>query len=138
MRARCLLPLLIGLLLGADAAKDDAKKDQEKMVGTWIIASVQQDGKAVDDAKGLKLEITAAKMTYDGRAYPYKLDASVKPKLLDVTMDKDEVAECIYELDGDTLKLCIHLPSGVKQRPTEFASKQGSQDIFVVLERQKK
>jgi uncharacterized protein (TIGR03067 family) len=137
MQVRYLTPLVVCLLLGADA-KDDAKKDQEKMVGTWVIVSAEDDGKAVDDIKGQKLEITADKISYNGVGYPYKLDASVKPRMLDATMAKDEVAECIYEIDGDKLKLCIHLPGGVKARPTEFASKAGSKDIYVVLEREKK
>jgi uncharacterized protein (TIGR03067 family) len=136
MRARYLTLLTVGLLLGADAPKaDDAKKEMEKMKGTWVIASAEENGKPNDDAKGKKLEFTAGKIKLDDNSYPFKLDTSSKPKLIDVTVDK-EVAEGIYTWDGDKLKICIHLPTGgVKARPTEFTTKDGSGDVLVVLER---
>jgi prepilin-type N-terminal cleavage/methylation domain-containing protein len=57
---------LIGLLLptvqkvrAADKKDDAAKKDQEKLQGTWVVASAEQDGKPLDRIKGGKLTVPA-------------------------------------------------------------------------------
>jgi hypothetical protein len=42
----------------------------------------------------------------------------------------------IYELDGDTYKLCGDMQG--KSRPTEFAVKPGSGFVLEVLKREKK
>jgi uncharacterized protein (TIGR03067 family) len=70
--------------------------------------------------------------------FSYKLDPTTKPKSLDVSPvdgpDKGKFGAAIYDLDGDTLKLC--LPRGAtKERPTEFRSPQGSQHGYFVLKR---
>src|SRR5262249_47546588 len=68
----------------------------------------------------------------------FKLDPSKKPKSLDCThlvirMGKkiNETARCIYDLDGDTLKLCCRWPGG--DRPTEFTGKDT--DGFMTLKK---
>ena len=40
----------VGLFLGADAPKDDVKKDNEKLQGTWKGVTAQQGGELQDDA----------------------------------------------------------------------------------------
>ena len=37
--------ILVGLLLGPDAPKDDAKKDKENLQGTWKAVTVEAGGK---------------------------------------------------------------------------------------------
>jgi uncharacterized protein (TIGR03067 family) len=45
----------------------------------------------------------------------------------------------IYEIDGDTLKLCtIAITSPKKKRPEQFASPPGSDYRLAVLKREKK
>ena len=39
------------VLLGADAPKDDVKKDKEKLQGTWKAVAAQQRGESQDDAE---------------------------------------------------------------------------------------
>ena len=41
----------------------------------------------------------------------------------------------IYELTGDTYKVCFALPGG--ERPKEFASKPGSKTMLIVMKREK-
>ena len=69
-----------------------------------------------------------------------KLDPSKSPKTIDVTMtegpSKGTVMLGIYEIDGDTLKVCFD-PHG-KKRPTEFKSAPGSQTFVNVHKRVKK
>src|SRR5262245_30491979 len=55
MRAHVLAALAVGLLLGADAPKGDARKEKDKLQGTWKAATVEKRGEAKDDAEGHRL-----------------------------------------------------------------------------------
>jgi uncharacterized protein (TIGR03067 family) len=67
------------------------------------------------------------------QAATQKLDPSRSPKTLDVTvtegLNKGAVILGIYEISGDTLKVCFD-PEG-KKRPTEFKSASGSQTLVI-------
>jgi uncharacterized protein (TIGR03067 family) len=69
-----------------------------------------------------------------------KLDPSRSPKAVDVTvaegLNKGAAMLGIYEISGDTLKVCFD-PEG-KKRPTEFKSAPGSQTFVNVHKRVKK
>lgn len=62
-----------------------------------------------------------------------KLDPSKSPKTLDAKVtdvpNKGAVILGIYEISGDTLKVCFD-PEG-KKRPTEFKGVSGSQTLVV-------
>jgi uncharacterized protein (TIGR03067 family) len=139
----CLFTLLMaGFLLGAAGAKDDAKGDHEKIQGTWQVVSAEDSGrKAPDEAvKNIKWVITKDKITYkfDDKTtkWSYKLDATKKPKWIDLT-EGDHTTLGIYELEGDNLKICF--PEGRKgERSTAFESKPNSvNDILIILKREK-
>src|SRR5262249_49027765 len=72
-------------------------------------------------------------------AYTYFLDTSKKPAELDlISRDgalKGQAYPSICQLDGDTLKICRTQPG--QDRPTEFASKKGSDTVFLTLKRAK-
>ena len=69
-----------------------------------------------------------------------KLDPSKSPKTIDVMMTeglkKGAVMLGIYEIDGDTLRVCFDEEG--KKRPTEFKSPAGSQTFVNVHKRAKK
>jgi uncharacterized protein (TIGR03067 family) len=48
---------------------------------------------------------------------------------------KGQVVVGIYELDGDTLRVCLPEPGTGKERPTEFSGKQGRS--LTIYERRK-
>jgi uncharacterized protein (TIGR03067 family) len=52
------------------------------------------------------------------------LDPSTDPKCLDLTKRRpnrpDQVTECVYQIDGDTLRLALADPEGEKLRPAGF------------------
>lgn len=139
-----LLPTLAALLTTASLGMAaDAEKDLKKLVGTWEEVSHTANGKAkgADELKGTTVVIDATgkwEAFKDGASLlkgSVKLDPAKKPKASDWTIDgTDFVALGIYEVDGDTWKHCF----AVKERPTEFASKEGSEVIFIVLKRAKK
>jgi uncharacterized protein (TIGR03067 family) len=126
--------------------KADVEKELQMFKGTWTFESVETGGKEAPAA-----EFKGISVTFEGDKYSVKkgdeliqaatlkLDPSKSPKTLDVTVaegpNKGAVMPGIYEISGDTLKVCFD-PEG-KKRPTQFKGACGSQ-TFVVHKRVKK
>ena len=144
MKLRLLWVLVAGLFLAAD---DEAvKKEYKNFTGTWKFVSLEVDGvnvgiEAVKEArliiKGNEFSMKSPEGTHKGT---YKVDLSKKPKQIDIVFtegpEKDKTLLGIYELDGDTYKVCIAMENN-KNRPMEFASKPGSGNVLEVLKREK-
>jgi uncharacterized protein (TIGR03067 family) len=125
----------------------ELEKEVRKFQGTWTFESSETGGRALsaEDLKGLILTFEGDKHTVKKgdeviQVGTQKLDPSRSPKTIDVTMtegpSKGTLMLGIYELDGDTLKVCFD-PEG-KKRPTEFKSAAGSQNFVNVHKRVKK
>jgi len=139
--------LLCALVLTASAGtgaraddKADVEKELKKFQGTWTFESVEAGGKEVPAAelKGMTVTFEGDKYTVKKgdeviQAATQKLDPSKSPKALDVTVaegpNKGAVLLGIYEISGDTLKVCFD-PEG-KKRPTQFKSASGSETLVV-------
>lgn len=145
MRSRWLLVTLAGLLLAADAPNGEVRKELDRFQGTWKFVSLEAEGKKVPEAdfrtarlvlEGNKFTFTDDHGTYHGT---FAVDLKQKPKAIDVTFTDgpDEGKTClgVYELEGDTYKVCIGLVG--KDRPQEFASRPGSGHVLEVLRREK-
>ena len=124
-----------GLLLGADAPKD-----AERVVGTWKVVSAEDSGRKASEEtiKNLKWTVTRDTITYKvgnkTTRWAYKLDPARKPKWIDLT-EGDHTRPAIYDLDGDTLKVCF-AEGAQKERPNAFESKPNSpNDVLIVLRR---
>ena len=144
----CAFGLVVSCGIGTRAGdKADVEKEVKKFQGVWTIESLESGGKKVpaDAFKGMTL-------TYEGDKYTVKngkdviqvgtqkLDPSKSPKTLDGKITegfgKGSVMPGIYEIDGDTLKVCFD--EAGKKRPTEFKTADGSQTTLVVYKRAKK
>jgi uncharacterized protein (TIGR03067 family) len=121
-----------GLLLAADAPKEEVSKDLDKLQGTWV----GSDGTMKLVIKGNKYTFTSAGDNEEGTL---KADASKKPAALDIHISKGpqegKTQLAVYQLEGDTLKICYAEPD--KERPTELAAKDGSGQGMLVLKREK-
>lgn len=140
---RCLVLFSAVACLAAEPAKEGkARKDQDRLQGTWVFASLEANGRksADDDLRNSELVIkgTAMKPVPDNPdlKISFKLDPSTDPRLIDITVN-ERVLEGIYKFDGDDVKICLYTAEGVKQRPTEFAAPEGSNNLLVVLKRVK-
>ncbi len=127
--------------------KTDLEKEVRKFQGTWTFESSEAGGEKLPAAelKGLVLTFEGDKHTVRKgdeviQVGTQKLDPSKSPKAIDVTMtegpSKGAVMLGIYEIDGDTLKVCFD-PQG-KKRPTEFKSAPGSPYFVNIHKRVKK
>jgi uncharacterized protein (TIGR03067 family) len=127
------------LVLAAGSARAD---DQEKFQGTW------KPEKAVRAGMEMPAE-ELAKMSIEfkgNKAHPkhgdqpeqeaeFKLDATKKPKTIDIDTPEGKKVQGIYEVDGDMLKICFAMEG---ERPTKFESAEGSKVMYLVLKRAKK
>ena len=141
------LAILFTATLVAADDKADAKKEADKLKGTWKFTSLEMDGKSVIPPGG-----ESPTITFEGEKFTVKAGTTVvqagtqklvggkKPNTVDATVTEGEGKGTtmlgIYEVDGDTLKACFD-PTG-KKRPTEFKSPAGSGYMLVVAKRAEK
>ena len=144
MLLRALVATVLVLPLSTAAWSADAK-DAEAMEGTWTPAEAELAGEKFSEEvrktikleiKGDKYTVTVGKKTDKGST---KIDPAATPKTLDITgtegPNKGKTILAIYELDGDTLRVCYDL-SG-KNRPTEFKTQAKTQLYLVTYKREK-
>jgi uncharacterized protein (TIGR03067 family) len=135
----------VALLLGADSAKQDL----DQLQGAWTVSEAVRDGNKAPEEVLKKMEVIikddTISITEDKDAPKprsekavIELNPSTKPKSVDIKPDhgNDKPVLGIYELDGDTLKICFDKHS--EKRPTSFDSKPDSGSALLVLKRAKK
>ncbi len=137
--------LALGCSIGSDDAKtsDKSKKDLEKMQGTWHAIAVEVKGTPSDADAVKKFELVVKKDSYtvktsgeDHVSAKLVLRADKEPKEMDIVLDTDPVYKAIYEIDGDTLKICLVLSSDDdSKRPKEFKSEEDSNTALFTWER---
>jgi uncharacterized protein (TIGR03067 family) len=138
------MALAAGLLIAADAPKEESQSDQERMQGTWTVASAEISGKRLTgkEIENLELVIRGNKMTFKdeknnkkAETLKFKLHPNQKPKAINLTHSGEKKSRGIYRLEGDRLKICYAVNG--KKRPTEFRTKVGGQQFRFVLTRAK-
>jgi uncharacterized protein (TIGR03067 family) len=127
------------------SARADEKADEWKALkGTWTVEKVIFNGVDAKDMLGsVILTMEDGKYTVDfaGNAHKGSIELKLKEKPRQMDIDETEgpnkgtKTKAIYELNGDTLKVCYSLEG--KDRPTTFESKEGSDTLFVVYKRKK-
>jgi uncharacterized protein (TIGR03067 family) len=143
-----MLILAVALLL-AESPKKDAidKQELKKLAGAWTVIAHEHGGKkaALKEISSLAVTMDADKMTTrDGTDVKEEsaivaLDPKSKPAAVDIKItsggDKGKVVKGIYKLQDDKLTLCLAEPG--KDRPKEFAGKEGTGHTLMVLLKQK-
>jgi uncharacterized protein (TIGR03067 family) len=127
--------LLAGTALAAPVPKEKEKvKDEDGVLGVWAVDTFDYgEIGGPPQAEAAKMRMTFKKegklvlaLGGEPQDASYKLDPTAKPKGIDLSSP----ALGIYELDGDTLKLC--LSQGPSQaRPTEFKA-DGKRGVLVI------
>jgi len=124
------------------AAMTPALKDLQ---GTWEIASLEMDGTKLPEGavRGSRIVVRGDRFTTISMGAEYggtiKVAPKKSPKTLDLVFEtgpeKGNTSLAIYELAGDTWKLCLTVTG--KTRPATFTTKPGSGHAFEVLKRSK-
>jgi len=139
---RC-IGLVVAASLGAFAA--DPPDDAKAVQGSWVPTKAELGGQPMAEAvlKTISLKLNTGKYEVLVGDKPdkgtYTMDATTKPRSMTITgtegPNEGKTFTCIYELKGDTLRVCYDL-SGAK-RPTEFKSIAGTKLYLVTYQRKK-
>jgi uncharacterized protein (TIGR03067 family) len=142
---RQILLVLVALIswLPANARGGDGKDDRKLMEGTWLAVEAELGGQKFPDEvrKTVRLTLSDGKYTVKvgeqidkGTA---KLEPTARPKAMDITgtdgPNKGKTFLAIYELTGDTLRVCYDL-AGTK-RPAGFKTVKDTQQFLVTYKR---
>jgi uncharacterized protein (TIGR03067 family) len=119
--------------------------DEKSLNGAWIATEAKQDGEKLPDdfVKSASVTFTDGKykslvgdVTEEGT---FKVDRSKKPNTIDMSptggRKKVPARPAIFELDGDTLKMCWNLTTN--QRAKDFTSTAENKQFLVVYKRKK-
>ena len=130
---------------GHGRRRQAVEAELKRFEGTWRFESLVVEGKVVPPEglkttrltlKGDTFVMTDPMATYKGT---FTLDLGVKPKRIDMAFtegpEAGKTVQAIYELDGDTYKVCVGLAG--RGRPERFASEPGSGHALEVLRREK-
>lgn len=144
MKCAVLAGTAVVLMLAPFARADDVP-DAKAMQGTWIPATAEIRGQMFPEEvrKSIKLVIDADKYTVtvgdQADKGTTKIDPTKSPKTLDIAgtegPNKGKTILAIYELKGDTLRICYDL--GGKDRPTEFKTEADKPLFLVTYQREK-
>ena len=117
--------------------------DLDRLQGAWAVTAREMDGRPLPAAilAGARVVIEANRFTSLGMGAEYTgtlvLDESASPRRMDMRFasgpEKGNTNLCIYELSGDTFKLCIATRGTV--RPSAFATTAGSGFAYETLVR---
>jgi uncharacterized protein (TIGR03067 family) len=140
------LVLVVGLLIAADSGRDATKKERKRLEGTWTLTSVVRNNNPLPEDR-----LKDAKFVFQGERFTqqlgdktlakgtFRLDPGKKPQTIDMTMsegaEKGKTILGIYQLEDDVLRICGAGPGG--ERPTEFASKDGTGHTLITCQRVK-
>ena len=137
--------LALGSLIGSVGPKpaDQSDKDLEKLQGTWHAVAMEVKGKPSEPDAVKKLKLVVKKDSYtvtvngeDHVSAKLVLRAGKEPKEVDVVLETDPVYKGIYEIEGDTLKICLVLSSDDdSKRPKEFKTDEDSNTALFTWER---
>ena len=119
------------------------KAELERFAGTWRYESTVVEGQEVP-AEGLRdarlkiqgdtFALTDPTATYRGT---FVVDPTSTPRTIDVTFtegpEAGKTSLGIYQLDGETYKVCVGLAG--RERPKDFEARPGSGHALQVLKR---
>jgi uncharacterized protein (TIGR03067 family) len=119
-------------------------EDLKKLQGTWAMVSMEMDGARMPSSMvaGARIVINGETFASLGMGAVYKgtmaIDTTKSPRTLDMTFtegpERGNTSLAIYEVDGNSWKLCLGLTG--KERPTGFSTAPGSGHVLETLERE--
>jgi uncharacterized protein (TIGR03067 family) len=140
-----LLGIFIAVSTSLGAVPSGPADDAAAIQGSWKPVSAELGGQAMPEAvlKSISLKLENGRYAVLVGTAPdngtYTIDASASPRAMSVTgtegPNQGKTFPAIYELNGDTLRICYDL-SGTK-RPAEFKTAAGTMLYLVTYNRRK-
>jgi uncharacterized protein (TIGR03067 family) len=133
----CIVPLVA---VAQDPKSDAVKEEMKKLEGTWVVVSSSANGKENKETGVRQWVFNGDQVSLPFRGEQattsYRVDPSQTPKALTIQTPKTDsetiIGDAIYELSGDTLRVCFGPPGS---RPKEFSDKD--QRLILILKRKK-
>lgn len=144
MIGKLFLLLSVGYLAFLPVSFQKAEDERKSLEGTWVLMTAELGGRKMPDEgfKDTQLVLTEGRYTYQNDHGTFKLAAAEEAKTLkgmDIAgtdgPNKGKTFLAIYELTGDTLKICYDLAG--KTRPTEFTTKAGTMQFLATYKKAK-
>lgn len=140
-----LIALCFGLLWrfwpGKFGPQGGVDEELAKFQGRWQFVSMEADGqkKAEDHFSKYTVVFTNGYWNvYEGTRTvaetPFQVDATTKPKIIDLFPSDGRILQGIYKLEGDRLTMCDR-DTEKGERPAEYATTPDSGLVLVVLRR---
>src|SRR5262245_36445809 len=117
--------------------------DLENLQGSWRVTALEIDGQTMpaDTLGGAGIVINGGRFISTGMGNQYEgtfdVDVKSRPRKLTMKFDtgpeKGNTNKAIYEIKGDSWKLCIATQG--KVRPSRFGTKPGDGFVFETLTR---
>lgn len=119
----------------------------KKLEGRWTVSSIETNGVRNQNALNQTLVFdpvsleTVLILTNNDRQTDLRFPTIVSEGgLMDFELEKGRLAEGIYEIKENELRICINpadAASAIKDRPTEFMTKEGTPYILLIAQREK-
>jgi uncharacterized protein (TIGR03067 family) len=129
---------------GTPAPAQLAQADQDKLQGGWQVVSIEKGGEALQ-TEGMRFVFAGGELSLfiegaQGQPEGYVLDPSQQPKAIDLSLPNGMVVRGIYQLDGDSFKLCLDQspPGGGGKRPTVFRTQPDAPDTYLYVLRRER
>jgi uncharacterized protein (TIGR03067 family) len=130
--------LCLGGQASAQTAEEKLRREHEKLEGTWYVVRAEAEGTPIppQEYRALRLtfkngQFTARRGKDDSDEGTYTIDPTRRPKTMDVTPRRGRPQLAVYELTGNTLKICSDT-SG-KERPEGFETRDQPGYTLMVL-----
>lgn len=139
-------PLLTAAVAALAVAAAPADADRAALRGTWVLEAATLEGRDhADDFRGMKLILDGDRYTLDFEKNTDKgtftLDPTKTPKRIDVRSAegpfKGKTLPGIYELKGDTLRVCLDGDGKADKRPTAFEAPGTTRNMLLTFRREK-
>ena len=143
---KTILRICIAMILFTAAVRSQDVADERKLLqGTWLPTAAELSENPFNEAT-LKI----MKLVVEGDTYNVtvgisvdrgitRIDPAAKPRTMDIISvegpNKGKTFLAIYELNGDTLRICYDLTG--KVRPTEFKTRKGEPLFLATYKRAK-
>jgi uncharacterized protein (TIGR03067 family) len=136
---RCWLAVAVPLLIAGAPPAAQADEAPAELQGRWKLVSLEVNGTTSDFTGGQpRWLIKGNQVLYGGDEIArLTAPASAEPKIIDLGfLGSKKVYEGIYQVDKDTLKICVNRQTeGVKERPDGFSTKDHDNWRLLVFER---
>jgi uncharacterized protein (TIGR03067 family) len=146
IRPMLLAMMLIPPLPVADGPRSEAsERELRRHQGTWIVTSMVREGQEApaEIVASIRRIVEGEHVVWkrDGKRFAgtaLELDPAADPKAIDVIPDggpsRGEKVRGIYELDGETLRICMAGPG--QDRPKAFRADKGSGHTLTTFRRE--